>query len=336
MRDGRRDQNGVPHAIPYGRRLSSEELGKSAPIVKLRRLCHNPVMRSAFSNRRQDSNDSPEPVTHKRDEVRVAEERIEWRRSPDRKALNREGIAILVVAALAVYIAMWRVAPWLAKQIDGCCTYGIDEFSWMQAYFFASIFLIVFSFALYRFWRQRSSLYRGLFRDRRLVEAERSALQRAEAQQGEPSSDSPTLESLWSLTQRRLDYYHDLATTQAETSFARAQTAMIIGFVLVLALAWFGTTAKSGSGSIVAGTLSGIVGAATAYIAGTFIRTQENASSHLKSYFLQPLEFSRFLAAERIAMKMQGPARDQTLSSVAIAVAGGRDGNLQSEPTNNS
>ncbi|MCM4082192.1 hypothetical protein [Paractinoplanes hotanensis] len=75
---------------------------------------------------------------------------------------------------------------------------------------------------------------------------------------------------------------------------------------------------------------------AAAYVAGTFIRTQENASSHLKSYFLQPLEFSRFLAAERIAMKMQGPARDQTLSSVAIAVAGGKNDNLKSEPATNS
>ncbi|WP_433797503.1 hypothetical protein [Actinoplanes sp. CA-252034] len=109
---------------------------------------------------------------------------------------------------------------------------------------------------------------------------------------------------------------------------------MIIGFVIVLALAWFGVTAERGAGGIIAGTLSGVVGVATAYIAGTFIRTQENSSAHLRSYFLQPLEFSRFLAAERIAMKVQGPIRDETLSAVAVAVAG--YGTVSSQPESTS
>ncbi|WP_433794718.1 hypothetical protein [Actinoplanes sp. CA-252034] len=88
-------------------------------------------MRSELPNKSQGGENSSKSESRQPDDVQIAEGRIEWQRSAERRALNREGVTILGVAALSLYMAMWRVAPWLAEQIDGCCTREIDEFSWM-------------------------------------------------------------------------------------------------------------------------------------------------------------------------------------------------------------
>lgn len=252
-----------------------------------------------------------------------AESRLEWQKSSENKLLRREGIVLLFILVVLIYISAKRIAPWIAKdKFATCCPADVNDSAWAEAWLVVGAGLAAVSVALFAVWRIRNGVYQGLFGDRREVEAQQASLQKREASQS-TSDESPTLVSLWNLTQERLDYYHNLATTQAEKSFARAQTAMFIGFVLVIILVWFSVTAKTTSGSIAAGSLGALVGSATAYISGTFIRSQEDAASHLRSYFLQPLEFSRFLAAERIAMKVQGETQAQTLASVAIAVATG-------------
>ncbi|MFD8338922.1 hypothetical protein ACFV42_40705 [Streptomyces solisilvae] len=108
------------------------------------------------------------------------------------------------------------------------------------------------------------------------------------------------LPELWALTHRRLDLYHDIATKQAKRSFRNAQIAMGIGFALLAAFVAVALNASTTAGAVVSGGLGAVSAALAGFVSRTFVRSQETAAGHLKAYFDQPLEFSRYLAAERL------------------------------------
>jgi len=109
-----------------------------------------------------------------------------------------------------------------------------------------------------------------------------------------------TLAELWAVTHSRLDLYHAIATGQARRSFRNAQAAMIIGFVLLIMFVVIGLRASTTAGSVVAGGLGAVAAALAGFVSRTFVNSQEAAATHLRGYFDQPLEFSRYLAAERL------------------------------------
>jgi len=109
-----------------------------------------------------------------------------------------------------------------------------------------------------------------------------------------------TLSELWVVTHRRLDHYHGIALGQAKQSFLSAQVAMGLGFVLLLGFVTIALNASTVAGSVVAGGLGTVAAVLAGYVSRTFIRSQEAAAGHLRAYFDQPLEFSRYLAAERL------------------------------------
>ncbi|MFJ8189759.1 hypothetical protein ACIQ8D_08275 [Streptomyces sp. NPDC096094] len=102
------------------------------------------------------------------------------------------------------------------------------------------------------------------------------------------------------MTHTRLDLYHDIATGQARRSFRNAQVAMITGFVLLIVFVAVALQASTTAGSVVAGGLGAVSAALSGFVARTFVKSQETAAAHLRAYFDQPLEFSRYLAAERL------------------------------------
>jgi TRADD-N domain-containing protein len=152
------------------------------------------------------------------------------------------------------------------------------------------------------------------------TERAREELHRAEAVVA--SRESLELSDLWAVTQRRLDYYHQIATGQARQSFRNAQIAMSVGFAILLVFAFLAANSKSTAGSIVAGSLGASSAALTAYVGRTFIRSQENAAAHLKSYFLQPLEFSRYLAAERAITSLPEGTPQELVGIIVEAITG--------------
>ncbi|MFD7765665.1 hypothetical protein [Streptomyces sp. NPDC059787] len=109
-----------------------------------------------------------------------------------------------------------------------------------------------------------------------------------------------TLSELWAVTHSRLDHYHGIALDQAKQSFRNAQVAMGLGFALLVTFVVLAYNANTTAGSIVAGGLGAVSAALAGYVSRTFIRSQESAARHLHAYFAQPLEFSRYLAAERL------------------------------------
>ncbi|WP_159073623.1 TRADD-N-associated membrane domain-containing protein [Streptomyces sp. RTd22] len=108
------------------------------------------------------------------------------------------------------------------------------------------------------------------------------------------------LARLWSLTHRRLDLYHEIATNQARRSFVSAQISMVIGFALLVLFVVLALNVSSTTGAIVTGGLGAVSAALAGFISKTFVKSQQSAADHLKAYFDQPLEFSRYLAAERL------------------------------------
>ncbi|MER6494695.1 TRADD-N-associated membrane domain-containing protein [Streptomyces griseorubiginosus] len=109
-----------------------------------------------------------------------------------------------------------------------------------------------------------------------------------------------TLPELWTLTHSRLDLYHDIATGQARRSFRNAQVAMFAGFILLVVFVAVALKASTTAGSIVAGGLGAVSAALAGFVSRTFVKSQETSAAHLRAYFDQPLEFSRYLAAERL------------------------------------
>jgi hypothetical protein len=133
------------------------------------------------------------------------------------------------------------------------------------------------------------------------ADAERAARRElSEAERRLTEANELTLPALWKATHARLDYYHEIATGQARQSFRNAQIAMAVGFVLLVVFAVLAILAQTTTGAIVTGALGATSAAFAAYLGRTFVRSQETAATHLRSYFDQPLEFSRYLAAERL------------------------------------
>ncbi|MFG2962739.1 hypothetical protein ACGFZS_05565 [Streptomyces sp. NPDC048288] len=105
---------------------------------------------------------------------------------------------------------------------------------------------------------------------------------------------------LWEVNHSKLELYHKIATRQASMSFWSAQLAMFLGFGMLGLFVAVAYDASTTAGAIVAGGLGAVSAALAGFIGKTFVRSQEAAAGHLKAYFDQPLEMSRFLAAERL------------------------------------
>ncbi|WP_406331163.1 hypothetical protein [Streptomyces sp. NBC_00203] len=144
----------------------------------------------------------------------------------------------------------------------------------------------------------------------------------AEPDGGQPQEQDLALPALWSVTNARLELYHRIATGQASASFRNAQTAMWTGFVLLGAFTVAAAFARNTTASIVAGALGVTSAGLAGYVSRTFVRSQESAAGHLRAYFDQPLEFSRYLAAERLIAdaELTSEQRAEILASLVRAM----------------
>ncbi len=133
------------------------------------------------------------------------------------------------------------------------------------------------------------------------------------------------LAELWAATHARLELYHRIATGQAKQSFRNSQMAMVIGFALLVAFVIVALKASTTTGGIVAGGLGAVSAALARYVSRTFVRSQEAAAAHLRSYFDQPLELSRYLAAERLIANgnLGDEQRAEILMTVVQAMVAG-------------
>ena len=241
--------------------------------------------------------------------IEAATRRREWLESPERKRMLIAGWLIGVTVALllagSAIIAFWTSEY---KYERGTRVFSATTLTGL----FAGIAAVTF-FAWY------SNSQRRIWSDRLLLVAAKVDLDRAEADAAEQGNiDFPTL---WRVTQRRLDYYHRIATSQAERSFLYGQLAAGVGFVVIIACAVAAALANSAAASIAAGLLGVAGGGLAGYIGTTFMKSQETAAAQLRAYFTQPLEFSKYLAAERLVASLDGDSRTAAMTTIISAIA---------------
>lgn len=144
---------------------------------------------------------------------------------------------------------------------------------------------------------------------------------------GPAPDDRLALTALWAVTDERIDLYHQIATGQARRSFFTAQLAMATGFVLLIVFAVLAVRARTPTAAVTTGGLGAVAAALAGYIGRTCVRSQESAASHLRAYFDQPLEFSRYLAAERLlaaaSTELTGTQRAEVPGTLTQTIAVG-------------
>lgn len=241
-------------------------------------------------------------------EKRDMRRRVLWRESEEYKALNKWRWVILVVGlVLAVCV--------------GTLFYVLSDLGGsrgLKLLYSAYAGLIIGTFPLLLF-NMRAKVERGAFDDR-LTLGLVSELQNEEQQLAEAEGNTD-LASLWAITQKRIDLYHSIATSQAQNSFRVAQVSAMAGFVAILSLG--GLAAFSDGTSAIAASVVGVAGAAMGgYIGATFMKAQAEASVQLRAFFLQPVQFSRMLGAERLLDGLPDPERAAAVQLIIKSMMG--------------
>lgn len=206
--------------------------------------------------------------------------------------------AFVTICVLAAYDA-------LAKSSTPSLTSSIVTFAFSMAIFLCACFIGI------------GGVYddRGQFRDVRLLERYENLADKQGQLLGE---DQLRLGELWGLSEERLRVYHEIATRQAKSSFRNAQWAIVAGFVVIIVGSCAVFLAKDATTAIVVGALGAIGAALSAYIGRTFLRLQETAADHLRSYFDQPREQFRYLAVERLLRHLESDEKKATAISELI------------------
>lgn len=241
-------------------------------------------------------------------EIQEAEKRQAWRESPENAKLSRIRRFIwglTPIAAAGGALVGWSYAGYSHNRGQyAAIGAGIGILTWL----YIGIY--------YLFLAQRQ--LKRAFDDRRLLHRSRDALKEAEEKLKESSSTEFGV--LWDATQKRLDYYHKIATTQSEKSFLYGQIASAAGFAVILVAAIIAGLSKTPTASIVAGLTGAAGGGLGAYIGATFMKTQDVASTQLRAYFLQPLEFSKYLAAERLVKQIPEDDRAKAVQTIIDSI----------------
>lgn len=150
-------------------------------------------------------------------------------------------------------------------------------------------------------------------------------IQKAEREVADSTEeDNLKLAKLWAVTQKRIDFYHDIAIKQSKSSFIGAQLSMYVGFAALIALGAFAVTAPNPTAAITAGGLGAASTALSGFVAATFIKSHSEASAQLREFFLQPVEFSRMLGVERLVESLDTASRPEAVQQIIRSMMPGQ------------
>lgn len=101
------------------------------------------------------------------------------------------------------------------------------------------------------------------------------------------------------------------------------QIAAGAGFFVIIIAAFIAGFSRSTAAAIASG-ITGVAGGGLgAYIGSTFMKSQDTASAQLRAYFSQPLEFSKYLAAERLLNFIDKGDRTAAVNTMITSIMGG-------------
>lgn len=269
----------------------------------------------AFKNERDDANVGAEsneaPNIESPGVEAQAKIRESWRQSKERKLL------LVLAAGFTFAFLIFVLIGFAIGGASSSSEYDGGESKQLGA---LAGGLIGIYFAVIGVWLSNRYQRRAWY-DRVVILKAKVELDRAEIETSEGDLD---LRSLWILNQKRLDYYHGLATSQSEDSFRYGVIAVAIGFLVIVGGGIGALLAENYVASASAAIVGATGGALSAYIGRTFIRMQENSSRQLRAYFSQPLEFSRYLAAERVAAELEETGKAEAQREIIRAIIAGR------------
>jgi hypothetical protein len=232
-----------------------------------------------------------------------------WRASAERRRV-RLGMGMTVATAVVVAVLVGLISHSLQPRYErNAASPWLNGLGSLAAGLYVSAF-----FGMVYRRQQRRAWY-----DRAVVLKQYEEVSRAESEVSEDGQLD--LMKLWAVTQKRLDYYHQLATGQAEKSFNYGLIAAGVGFIVLVGSAVAAAAGESTAASISAGLVGVAGGGLAGYIGRTFMRLQESAAVQLRAYFSQPLEFSRLLGAERLLEQLDPGARQLATQEIIRAIA---------------
>ncbi|MEV6644262.1 hypothetical protein [Amycolatopsis sp. NPDC051371] len=262
----------------------------------------------------------------------TADKRQMWRKSPERKSFRRLTVSVTAIALLTI-IAGKQGLLLLLRIFDPAATNSITSWTFENILAFCSIL----SFFIAR-WKFRQAF--SEFSDRYDLELALSHVDASVGGERDSNAHDLTLTDLWHQNQERLSAYHTMATGQAAKSYRNGQNATVAGFVVLLFSVIFASVTSSLTGALAAGGIGAVGAVLTAYLTRTFLRMHESSSRQLRSYFDQPVDLSRILAAERLLNMISDDARRgeaiveliRTNNRLPAETVDGSEMKLRSEP----
>lgn len=238
-------------------------------------------------------------IKYRDDSVQAINLRREWRQSPERKEAVSQFRWVWIPLAFGLAGGLYLI---LAIPKDRFPIGTTPYERWVSQTYLIPLLLLVAALSIGAF------LHRAIMEPAMDNLDDRLAIERLKAVDSlAASSEDPLdLAVLWSATDDRIRAYHTLATNQARSSFRIAQTVMIVGFVAVITLGMVAAFAPNGTAAIAASVVAVSAAALSGFVGATFMKSQSEASSQLREFFLQPVESARLLGAERLLKTLDG------------------------------
>lgn len=280
--------------------MAEDAAGQTSPVnaPDATAAARPPARASADTHPRED------PLS----EEELAQLHLEWATSKER----RMAAWLTAPAAGLLAFILVGVAKLLVQQPPSVSEFLLVDAFWWLGGLVLALYAGVAAYILSRISFRKNQMARHILGQR--AEALR------QADQGVQNEASPEFAALWRATQTRLDYYHQIATSQSQRSFQYGQFAALAGFGVVVVSA-IAAALSASTGAAIAAAITGVAGGGLGgYIGATFMRAQESATVQLRAYFDQPLELSRVLAAERLLDRLDEDHLQQSLQEIIRAI----------------
>jgi hypothetical protein len=237
-----------------------------------------------------------------------------WAESPERDAYrSRRALiyvraigAALVTIAGAVLLGVYRENGVLRASSDG---YYLHV---------AGLVLVIIGAASLAYCAMPYAAARSAFRHRRAATA--SALVDRAVAAACSGNSALGLAQLFELNRRQLDEYQATTRKQQRSAFLLAQAASVAAFAVLVAGVVVALAAGTNVEKYVAGGLSGLGSALSAYLAATFFASYRDANRQMNRYYLEPQRTGRMLAAERAIRKITAEGDRELLTEIVKTV----------------
>jgi hypothetical protein len=178
--------------------------------------------------------------------------------------------------------------------------------------------------------------YLSIAAGQRLKYNQRAAMYRiSNADQKTHVTNGSRVEALIRANNERLEAYHSLVTTYAESSRLTAKVVIAAGFVFLLLACGAAMIGSNKTVVVAAAAISAVGAVFTGYVASVVLRNSEGSSREVQAFFNHPIQVERILAAERLSDSLQGAGEEQAKLAIinALVASGGSTGSQISAPS---